>query len=239
MGETWYEPATTLGVVAGATERIGLLTHVLILPYRHPLIVAKTYATLDRLSGGRVILGVGSGHAKPEFRILGSPFEQRGILTDEAIQAIRIAWREDVASFEGQCVRFRDVLVFPRPVQAGGPPIWVGGNSRTALRRAARLADGWIPWQLTLESFLAAVAEGERILRELGRTSRFDWIVPIQVERGAESGRLRAEIERWEQAGATGFHLGLQARSAEEFLERLEWFATAVARPVRPTERGS
>jgi len=105
MGATWYEPAATLGFVAGATARIGLLVHVLVLAYRHPLVAAKTYATLDRLSGGRVILGVGSGHAKPEFRALGAPFEKRGRFTDEAIGAIRAAWRDEVASYAGELVQ--------------------------------------------------------------------------------------------------------------------------------------
>ncbi|MGH7897337.1 MAG: TIGR03619 family F420-dependent LLM class oxidoreductase, partial [Candidatus Binatia bacterium] len=142
MGETWYEPSATLGFVAGATERIGLLTHVLVLPYRHPLITAKTYATLDRLSAGRVILGVGSGHAKPEFRVLGAAFETRGRATDEAIDAIRAAWREERASYHGELVRFRDVVISPRPARAAGPPIWVGGNGKHALARATRRGDG-------------------------------------------------------------------------------------------------
>src|SRR5882724_11070178 len=134
MGATWYEPAATLGFVAGATERIELLVHVAVLPYRHPLVTAKTYATLDRLSGGRVLLGVGSGHAKPEFRALGAPYEARGRFTDEAIAAIRVAWQDEVASYAGEVVQFRDVMVSPRPVRPGGPPIWVGGNSKAALR---------------------------------------------------------------------------------------------------------
>lgn len=224
MGATWYDAAATLAFVAGATERIGLLTHVLILAYRHPLITAKTYATLDRLSGGRVILGVGSGHAKPEFRILGAPFEDRGRVTNESIAAIRAAWRSEVASHEGEIVRFRDVMVSPMPARPGGPPIWVGGNSRRALDRAVRLGDGWIPWELTVEDFAAAVAAGSRIVSERQRGNAFEWIAPLRVATSAGAEALEAEIAAWRQAGATGFHVGIHGRTLEEYLERLAWF---------------
>jgi probable F420-dependent oxidoreductase len=233
MGETWYEPSATLGFVAGATERIGLLTHVLVLPYRHPLITAKTYATLDRLSGGRVILGVGSGHAKPEFRILGAPYEERGRFTDEAIEAIRAAWSAEVASFEGKLVRFHEVMISPAPLQPKGPPIWVGGNGPQALRRAARVGDGWVPWQLSVEDFAAAVSAGEKLRREHGRHGSFDWIAPLHVGLDTTVGALRAEIEGWRGAGASGFHVGVRGRTLEEHLDRVEWFATDVVAALR------
>src|SRR5262249_28531224 len=142
MGATWYDAGSTLAFVAGATTRIGLLAHVLVLPYRHPLIVAKQYGTLDHLSGGRVILGVGSGHVKAEFAALGADFTRRGRVTDEYLQAIAAAWTDEVARFEGETVAFRDVVVSPPVAQRPRPPIWVGGNSRAALRRAARQAGG-------------------------------------------------------------------------------------------------
>src|SRR5262245_17000500 len=121
MGPTWYDAGSTLAFVAGATSRIRLLSHVLVLPYRHPLIVAKQYGTLDHLSGGRVILGVGSGHLKPEFRVLGADFERRGRVTDDYIAAIHAAWTGDVARFESPSVSFRDVVVSPRVAQAPRP----------------------------------------------------------------------------------------------------------------------
>jgi probable F420-dependent oxidoreductase len=228
MGATWYEPAATLGFVAGATEQIGLLVHVAVLPYRHPLVTAKTYATLDRLSAGRVILGVGSGHAKPEFRALGAPYEARGGYTDEAIAALRAAWRDEVASYAGEHVRFRDVMISPRPVQPDGPPIWVGGNGRAALRRAAELGDGWIPWQLSVEDFAVAVAAGEKMRAESGRRSPFQWVAPIAVSLDAQREDLRSEIDRWAAAGATSFHLGIASRSLQELLQRMEWFRREV-----------
>ena len=228
MGATWYEPAATLGFVAGLTERIELLTHVVVLPYRHPLVTAKTYATLDRLSGGRVILGVGSGHAKPEFRALGAPYERRGRYTDEAIAALRAVWTDEVASFEGELVKFRDVVIAPRPMRAGGPPIWIGGNSRAALARAARFGDGWIPWQLSVEEFANAVAGGTALRTELGREGAFEWIAPLLVARGASAPPLRDQILEWTKAGASGFHVGFESGSAGEFVERIEWFRREV-----------
>ena len=129
MGATWYDAGSTLAFVAGATTRIALLSHVLVLPYRHPLVVAKQYGTLDHLSGGRLILGVGSGHLKPEFAVLGADYARRGRVTDEYIHAITAAWEQEVAGFDGQTVAFRDVMVAPRVAQRPRPPIWVGGNS--------------------------------------------------------------------------------------------------------------
>src|SRR5215831_4819003 len=141
MGPTWFDAGSTLAFVAGVTTRIRLLPHVLVLPYRHPLLVAKQYGTLDFLSGGRVILGVGSGHLKPEFRTLGADFERRGRVSDEYMRAIAAAWEQDVARFDGETIAFRDVMVSPRVSQRPRPPFWVGGNSPAALRRAARLGE--------------------------------------------------------------------------------------------------
>src|SRR5256886_1312656 len=143
MGAVWYDAGSTLAFVAGATSRIALLSHVLVLPYRHPLVVAKQYGTLDHLSGGRLILGVGSGHLKPEFAILGADYARRGRVTDQYIHAITAAWEQEVACFDGQTLAFRDVMVAPRVAQRPRPPIWVGGNSRAAFRhRPGRQARG-------------------------------------------------------------------------------------------------
>ena len=225
MGATWYDAGSTLAFVAGATTRIALLSHVLVLPYRHPLVVAKQYGTLDHLSGGRVILGVGSGHLKPEFAILGADYERRGRVTDEYIHAIAAAWAEEVASFDGHTVAFRDVVVAPRVAQRPRPPIWVGGNSRAAVRRAARHADGWIPWQLTADEFAtaAAYARGER-----ATGAPLEMVAPLTVSSDAAPDTVVDDAGRWHRAGATAFHVGLGARSFAEFLERIAWFARDV-----------
>ena len=228
MGATWYDAGSTLAFVAGVTSRIRLLPHVLVLPYRHPLLVAKQYGTLDHLSGGRLILGVGSGHLKPEFRILGADFERRGKVSDEYIQAIVAAWTSEVARYEGETVSFRDVIVSPGVAQRPRPPIWVGGNSRAAVRRAARHGEGWVPWELTTEECAAAVAHAREIRAETRRSGDFAVVAPLGVPLDANQGDMRAAIERWQGAGATAFHVGISARSINELLDRMRWFGSEV-----------
>jgi probable F420-dependent oxidoreductase len=229
MGATWYDAGSTLAFVAGATTRIELLSHVLVLPYRHPLLVAKQWGTLDHLSGGRVILGVGSGHLKPEFKVLGADFERRGKVSDEYLAAIVAAWEGEVAHFEGSSVAFRDVMVSPRVARQPRPPIWVGGNSPAAVRRAARLGDGWIPWQLAPEEFARAAQEVRARRSTAGKSGAFELVAPLAVPPEAGAAALITAAAEWTAAGATSFHVGVGARSLEEYLARLEWFGSEVA----------
>jgi probable F420-dependent oxidoreductase len=228
MGATWYDAGSTLAFVAGVTSRIGLLSHVLVLPYRHPLVVAKQWGTLDHLSGGRVILGVGTGHSKPEFTILGADYARRGKVSDEYIAAIRAAWSSEVARFEGETVAFRDVLVAPRVARRPHPPVWVGGNSRAAALRAARHGDGWIPWEIAPEDFAQAVALARRTRAEVGRPEAFEAVAPLGVTADAGADAVLAAVARWRAAGATALHVGLEARSFEAFLARIEWLGRDV-----------
>ena len=140
------EQITLLSYIAGQTSKIRLVTSVLIVPHRNPLIAAKSLATLDVLSGGRLVVGVGVGWMREEFQALGlPPFEERGAVTDEYIRAFKVLWTEDDPHFEGKYISFDDISFLPKPVQKPHPPIWVGGESRPALRRTAELADGWYP----------------------------------------------------------------------------------------------
>jgi probable F420-dependent oxidoreductase len=228
MGATWFDAGSTLAFVAGATARIGLLSHVLVLPYRHPLVVAKQWGTLDRLTGGRVILGVGSGHLKPEFRSVGAEFDARGRVSDESMRAIAAAWESEVAHFEGDVVTFRDVMVSPRPARRPRPPIWVGGNSRAAVRRAARYGEGWVPWELTPADCAALVAYARGLRAEAGRTGDFEVVAPVGVAPGADAASVVAAAAEWREAGATAFHVGIAAGSFAEWLDRLAWVAADV-----------
>lgn len=146
----FYEPLSTLGWLAGIT-RMEIGSTVIIVPYRSPLETAKACANIDQLSGGRFIFGVGVGWAEGEFDILGAPFNRRGAMTDEYLDAIKTLWTEDVASFEGKYVSFRDVNTAPRPVQQPHPPIWVGGPSAAAMRRAVRHGSAWHPIRITVD----------------------------------------------------------------------------------------
>ena len=169
------EQITLLSYIAGQTSKIRLVTSVLIVPHRNPLIAAKSLATLDLLSGGRLVVGVGVGWMREEFQALGlPPFEERGAVTDEYIRAFKVLWTEDDPHFQGKYISFDDISVLPKPVQQPHPPIWVGGESRPALRRTAELADGWYP---------------------LGSNPTFPMGTPEQLKAGME--RLAGYAERF------------------------------------------
>jgi probable F420-dependent oxidoreductase len=140
----FYEPFTTLAWLAGISS-IELGTTVTVLPYRHPLLVARMTANLDQLSGGRLVFGVGVGWAAEEYRALGVPYERRGRITDEYLAAIIKAWTNEVTSFHGEYVSFTNVHTGPLPAQRPHPPIWVGGHSPAAIRRTAHFGTAWHP----------------------------------------------------------------------------------------------
>ncbi|MBF9072842.1 LLM class F420-dependent oxidoreductase [Streptacidiphilus fuscans] len=166
----WLDPLLALSFAAAVTERIELATGVLLLPEHNPVVVAKQAATLDVLSAGRFGLGVGVGWSAEEFAALGVPFERRGRRTDEYLAAMRAVWTEDPASFSGEFVRFEGIRVHPKPLRGGRLPVLVGGNSRAALRRAARSGDGWYGFNVPVADVPASIAElGEECARH-GRT---------------------------------------------------------------------
>ncbi|MFL5254667.1 MAG: LLM class F420-dependent oxidoreductase [Rhodopila sp.] len=145
LGEC-FDAIATLAFLAGVTERIRLLTSVLVVPHRPAVLTAKLLTTADVLSGGRVIAGIGSGWMKEEFAALGTPpFEERGAVTDEYLRAWKALWTEEHPAIDGRHVRFDNVIFKPKPVSRPHPPIWVGGESAPALRRAATIGDGWYP----------------------------------------------------------------------------------------------
>jgi probable F420-dependent oxidoreductase len=183
-GHHALDPFVALSFAAAATTRIRLHTHILVLAYRNPLLVAKSALSLDVLSGGRVILGVAAGYLRREFEALGVDIDERNELTDEAIEVLRLVWERDVVSYEGRHFRGDAIVMAPRP-PSPRLPIWVGGNSRRALRRAAAYGDAWAPfpnvskldWRVrspVLES-LEQLEDRLRLLREccaaIGRTS--------------------------------------------------------------------
>jgi probable F420-dependent oxidoreductase len=138
------EAFITLGAIAAVTRRVGLGTEVLVLPQRHPTLVAKQVATIDILSGGRVRLGAGVGWQESEFESLGVPFTERGRRMDECIELLRLYWREPSITYHGRYYQVEAMAMEPKPAQPGGPPIWLGGGSEAALRRIGRLGDGWL-----------------------------------------------------------------------------------------------
>lgn len=163
-----FDPLFVFQVAAGATTTLRFCTGVLILPQRPALLTAKEVMTLDHLSGGRFELGVGIGWSWEEYAALGVPFAARGRRMDEYIEAIRLVWTEDRASYSGDFVQFEDVVLNPKPLTPGGPPIIIGGDSPAAMRRAARVGDGWYGWwaevelEAHLETLRTALADNER-----------------------------------------------------------------------------
>lgn len=165
FGPSFYDPFVTLALVAGITSRVRLGASVFVLPFRHPVLTARALASLDQLSGGRLIVGVGAGWMAEEFAAIGVPFHQRGALTDEYLDAMRVLWTEQPASFDGPTVRFEHLIADPQPLQRPHPPIWVGGSSGAALRRTVRVGDAWhgSPQPLTvLKRAVAALAAEAR-----------------------------------------------------------------------------
>lgn len=149
-GARYWDPLATLGFLAARTHRIRLATHVLVLGYHHPLEIAKRYGTLDKISNGRLILGVGVGSLKEEFDLIGAPFADRGARGDDALRALRAALSVPEPSYHGEFYSFSGMRVDPCAVQ-DRVPVWIGGRTARSLRRAVTLADGWAPFNVSLQ----------------------------------------------------------------------------------------
>jgi probable F420-dependent oxidoreductase len=145
-GHHALEPFVGLAFAAASTTTVKLQTHVYVAAYRNPFLAAKGVATLDALSGGRVLLGVAAGYLRPEFGALGVDFDERNELLDECIEVMRKVWTEDAVAYDGRHFKARAVTMRPRPVSTPTVPIWIGGNSGRAMRRAVELGDGWVPF---------------------------------------------------------------------------------------------
>jgi probable F420-dependent oxidoreductase len=207
-GRPYHEPLALLSFVAARTARIRLGTSVIVLPYHNPIRLAKTAATLDVLSRGRLILGVGVGAIEPEMRAMGNAFAERGAFSDEAIAVMRELWSQEDPSFDGKYSRFSGMKFSPKPVQRPSIPVVIGGVSRAAIRRAARLGDGWQPLGLSPEALAEAIAALREEARALGRDIA-DIPVSIALGIGPPGARRRhalgtepAEVARNAQAYA-------------------------------------
>jgi len=228
-GSRYYEPATTLAFIAARTSRIRLLTHVLVLPYHHPLAVAKTYGTLDRLSGGRVILGVGVGSLREEFELLGADFAGRGARYEDALRALRAALGQPLPEYAGTHYRFGGFRIDPCAMQER-LPIWIGGRSPRSLRRALELGDGWDPFGLSLEQLGAMLA---RARDSAAWRADFDIVLsperPLPLDTPADVEQTRAIVAAYTAAGATALNLRFVHHSLAHYVECLERFAVEVA----------
>ncbi|MFF1516737.1 TIGR03619 family F420-dependent LLM class oxidoreductase [Streptomyces sp. NPDC058305] len=242
MSTVWYDPVATLAYLAAVTERVLLLSHVAIVGLRHPLVTAKQYATLDHLSGGRLVLGVGAGHVEEEFTAVGADFAHRGAVLDETIDALRAALGPDeFPVHHGKTYDFEGLGQRPRPAQER-VPVWVGGSSPAAVRRAALRGDGWLPQGDPRDRLPGQIAR----LRELREGAGVEEPLtvgaitePLYVgEPGWEVGRRtlygapEALAESLRAYGAMGVHqiqVRFRSRDRAELLDQMAAFGSDVA----------
>jgi probable F420-dependent oxidoreductase len=243
------ETLTTMAFLAGTTRRIRFVTSVMIAPYRNPIITAKMLSSLDVLSNGRVIVGLGVGWMKEEFENLQAPpYEARGKVTDEYIQAFRELWSSDNPSFNGRYCQFSNIIFLPKPVQKPAIPIWIGGHSKQALRRAGQLGDGWHPigGVPTIPLEPQDVAKDVSVLREYAekagrdpkkisvalKGSLFDrenQIAPGKRRRFiGSSEEVASDIRDYRAVGVDTMIFDVRRPSSGETLERMEWLAKDV-----------
>jgi probable F420-dependent oxidoreductase len=234
MSTAWWDTVATLSYLAAVTERTRLLSHIACVGYRHPLVTAKQWLTLDALSGGRTVLGVGAGHVQGEFEALGIDFHRRGALLDEAIDALRAAFADEFSSHEGTAWSWEDMGQKPRPVQPT-IPIWVAGSSDAAIRRAARRGDGWLP-QGRPEGGMAAAIERLHAWRD--EAGRGDQAFTV----GALSGPLTGPPEKTAEYLRSIVGLGVQqvqvsfrSSSSDDLCDQIRAFGADVAPLVRET----
>ena len=252
----YLEALALLSFLAGIMSSAKLLTAVMVIPNRPPILTAKTLATIDVLSKGRLIVGCGVGWMREEYEVLGSPpFDKRGAVANEYIRAFRELWTQDAPEFEGTYSRFADIVFAPKPVQKPHPPIWTGGESPAALRRAGRLADGWYPFTdnahvplRTPDQFAAVAAKVKRHAQEAGRdpdrlalTYTASWYNDEEAERLPNGDRrpltgapvqIADDIKRYGDVGVHHMMLSMVVRrpgvTVRQSLERMDHFATKV-----------
>jgi probable F420-dependent oxidoreductase len=247
-----FDQLATLAYLAGCTSRLRLLTSIMVVPHRPAIMTAKMLATIDVLSGGRLILGVGAGWMQEEFRLLGAPFEDRGAATDEYLEAFKELWTKERPAYRGRHVSFSDVIFQPKPIQKPHPPIWVGGESPAALRRTLRLGDAWYPGNNSQTKPLdtparlgAAIGDLRRMAEAGGRDpasvdvcllvqNPFEWAA-LKTQDGSArrlftgtSTDMAADAAALEAVGVRHIALRLGGNSLPDSLERVDRFGREV-----------
>ena len=242
MQTTWYDTVATLGWIAALTTNVRIMSNVYVLSYRHPLHTAKSFMTLDELSGGRVILGVGAGHLQGEFELLGLDYEARGKVTESAIDVIRAAFADEYPDIETPYWgHIHDGGLAPRPRQKA-IPIWIGGSSRAALRRTAERGDGWLPQgtpRAEMPEQIAYLLEHRKRTRgdepiDIGTVTEFIYVGDPGWDVGEKtlSGKPDYIAERLNEFGAMGVNhlqIRLRNRSLQELLDQMDAFGRDVA----------
>jgi probable F420-dependent oxidoreductase len=246
-GHHALDPLIALSFAAAATRTLRLHTNLYVPAYRNPFVSAKAIATLDALSGGRVILGVGAGYLEAEFDALGVSFDERNELTDEALTAMRAAWTGASVSMSGRHFRAAANTMLPRPAQAGGPPVWIGGNSKRAIRRAVEAGDGWSPMPSparsarrlrtpgleTLDDLRDRIAYARQHAADIGRTQPLEIaFMPLGLDMFANAALdVDATVDALDQLASVGVTYAivtLPAESRDELADSLRAFGDGV-----------
>jgi probable F420-dependent oxidoreductase len=244
-GHHALDPYVALSFAAAATSTIKVFTYLAVLPYRNPFLTAKAVASLDVLSGGRVILGVGAGYLEAEFKAVGVDFSERNDLCDESIVAMKRAWSEAGMRMEGRHFSVEGHTMLPRPIQQPHPPIWVGGNSKRAIRRAVELGDGWMPMPNprslgarrrsapleTLDDLSAMLDYAKSHAAAVGRRTPLD-VIGMPFGAGGPGG-LGDHIKELESRGLTWVAVGLPNQTRAQLIEAIGRFGDDVIRPGR------
>ncbi len=232
-GGRYFDPFSTLGYFAAKTSQVGLLTHMVVLPYHHPLELVKRLGTLDVLSGGRVIVGVGVGSLQPEFEVLGHAFAGRGDRSDDAIRAIRAAWGQRVPEYHGTHYEFEGFIVEP----SGLPreiDVWVGGRTRRSLRRAVELGDAWMPFGFKIDELTELLTRPDvredlaRYAEDRGRPLKVILAPEPPVDPLGEPERTTEFLAAYVAIGATGLSLRFVHHSPAHFCEQMAVLRTLV-----------
>ena len=242
-GHDALDPFVALMAMAGGTTRLRLLTNLTVIPYRNPFLLAKASATLDVLSGGRVILGAGVGYMKSEFAALGVDFETRNARFDEYLKVLKLAWLGETVSYEGEFVSARGVTPYPPSAQRPGPPIWLGGNSKLTRRRVAEHADGWMPMPSargaggtpleTLDDLTELLGYLHAQAASIGRTTPIDvmCVLPGPAADAADAGTI-GMVKRLAEAGVTWLAVNGKGETPDEARAFIERFGSGVISQV-------
>ena len=250
FSKVFYDPFILLSAIAAQTRKVKLGTSVIILPYRNPIIVAKMIATLDILSEGRVIFGVGTGWMREEFDTLGVPHSERGRRTDEYIRIFKELWEKDEPRFEGEFFQFSNIKFYPKPFQKPHPPTWTGGGGKRAIKRAVQFGNGWHPTWVSPEDMEREITYLTNLAKNSGRELK-DFVysvrnrlrifdssddVPERTEAGERppfslcgtAKEIKNHIKRYEEVGVSHLVVDVIAESDKRMFDMMERFAEEI-----------
>ncbi len=255
-GHHALDPFVALAFAAAATTTLKLHTNIIVMPYRNPFMTAKSVASLDVLSGGRVIMGIGSGYLEGEFKALGAIFTGRGAVMDEAIDLMKQVWTGQSVSFQGEYFQADGNTALPAPLQTPHPPIWVGGNSERANRRAVETCQGWAPFPVkgkvhervrtgeivSAEDLGNKIREAKARAAEIGRTRPFDVCMTpfgLTMQSGVrpEVSAVIDGLSELAEIGVTWSSIAMPCRDRSEYLANVDWFSQEIIAALPPEKR--